>query len=66
MSLCLRDFGLLLRRNCPSGMLRSVAWWLLIIVSGHPVSPIFVGPAVQEDCWAIEDLMDRLSRSIDK
>jgi len=32
-------------------MLYSVDWELVIDISGQPVSPIFKGQAVHEECW---------------
>jgi hypothetical protein len=46
-----------------SGMLRNLDWSLVTDVSGHPIVPIFLGQAVQEE-WTVKDGTDRLSRKV--
>ena len=37
---------------CCSGVLRSIDWYFITHISVKPISPIFKGQAVQEECWA--------------
>ena len=50
-----------------SGMLRSVYWYLVAVVSRQPIGPIFKGQAVREecllDCMTLEDGTDKLYRN---